>query len=707
MAATLAEFLIDRADSAVVSIDDQGIVTAWNPSAESIFGILRSEALGRPVAELIIPERSREEHFEGLRRFLETGEARVLNRPLELTAIRADGTEIPVALTVSPFHDGDRWSFHAFVSDLSDRKRAEQERERLVEELHLALRGSERRFDAIVGSMGDAVTIRDREHRFVYANPAAVAHLGFASWEELRDTHPDTIMADFWVFAEDGREIRMEDIPSVRILRGEPAEPLLIRTIERRTGRQRWNLLKAAPLLGEQGQVEATITIIEDVTTQKRAELQAAFLAQASALLASSLDYQQTLRNLAELAVPDLVDWCAVDLIDDDGDRQSVAVAHVDPARVELAEELRHYEAREAGPDRGLGLLLRTGEPIFHAEVPDALLEEVAIDDRHLELLRAVGVHSALAVPIRLGQRILGALTLVSSQSGRRLDELDQALAEQVAARAAMAIENARLYSRRSSIARTLQMSLLPEQLPEIPGYELASVYLPAMEGSLVGGDFYDVWRARDGWLLIIGDVAGKGVEAAALTALVRHTMRTASEFLTSPAELLARVDATLKQRPALSVCTALCLRLADGGATLAVAGHPLPLIVRGDRIATAGAHGPLLGAFADVAWADTRVELEPGGTFVAYTDGITDAINGAGGRFGIERLRGALRGGADRSAAAVIEAVGDALAEFQTRTHADDTAAIALHRLPTVTVEGNPSGTRSSTEHASGGAAD
>jgi PAS domain S-box-containing protein len=682
VASTLAEFIIDRAYSAVISMDDQGLVTAWNPSAEKVFGLKRDDAVGRRVAELIVPERLRAAHAEGLRRFLATGVSQILDRRLEMIALRADGTEFAVELTISALQEDSDWSFHAFIRDITERTEAEHERERLVEELHRALRGSERRFEAIVGSLGDPVTIRDREHRFLYANPAAVAHLGFDSWEELRDTSPMTIMAEYSVFGEDGREITMEDIPSVRILRGEEAEPLLIRTVNRSSGRQRWNLLKAAPLLDEEGEIEATIMIIEDVTEQKRVELQGAFLAEASALLASSLDHEQTLRNVAELAVPEVADWCAVDLIDEDGDRNSVAVAHVDPARLELAKELRSYEPERLDPSQGLGLVFRTGESLLYPEIPDELLVESAVDERHLELLRAVGFRSALVVPVRLGDRIMGALTLVSSESGRVLDEFDRQLAEQVAARAAVAIENSRLYSQRSSIARTLQQSLLPEQLPEIPGYELASVYLPAMEGSLVGGDFYDVWQVDDSWLIIIGDVTGKGVDAAALTALVRHTMRTASEFLTSPAELLARVDATLKQRPTLSVCTALCLRLTNDRATLAVGGHPLPLYLTGRRLETVGEYGPLLGAFAEVAWHDVTIELEVGATVVAYTDGITDAVDGNGGRFGLERLCDALGRVSGRPAAEVIGCLAGELAEFQTGAHADDTAAIALHRL-------------------------
>ena len=221
--------------------------------------------------------------------------------------------------------------------------------------------------------------------------------------------------------------------------------------------------------------------MIEDVTEQKRAERQNAFLADVSAALASSLDYEQTLRNVAQLAVPDVVDWCAVDLRDEDGDRQSGRGR----ARRPWAAEARRGAAQlraEIGlnPDEGIGRVVRTGEPVLYPEIPDEMLVRLAADQRHLDLLREVGMRSVAVVPMSVGNRILGAMTLVNAESGRVLDGFDLELAQQVADRAAVAIENARLYSERSSIAHTLQQSLLPEQLPEIPGFELASVYIPA-----------------------------------------------------------------------------------------------------------------------------------------------------------------------------------------------------------------------------------
>jgi len=683
MASDLTELILDRAHNAAVLMDELGVVTYWNPSAERIFGVAREQAIGRTVAELVIPERFRDEHMRGLRRFVEEGVGPLLDQRIEMVALRADGSEFPVEMTISAYRDAEeRWFFHAFVQDISERRQAERERERLVEELRAALRGSERRFEAIIGPLADPVTIRDREHRFVYANRAALEHLGFDSWEKLRETAPSEIMSDYLVRGEDGREIAMRDIPSVRLLRGEAAEPLLIQTINRHSGARRWNLLKSAPLLDEQGEIEATITIIEEVTERKRAELRSEFLAEASAALAGSLDDEQTLRNVAQLAVPGIADWCAVDLLDEDGNRRTVAVAHADREMVDLAETLRGYAPDRVDPDNGLGRVLHTGEAVLYPEITDEMLRRVAVDDRHLELLRALGFRSVLMVPMRLGERILGAMTLVSADSTRALDEFDRELAEQIASRAAVAIANSQLYSERSAIARTLQQSLLPDQLPPISGYELASIYLPAVEASMVGGDFYDVWEARGSWMIVIGDITGKGIEAAALTALVRHTLRTASEFRSSPAELLAFVDATLKKRSTLSVCTALCIRLERDTVTLAVGGHPLPLHLCGEAVCELATHGPLLGAFPDARWSDFSLELQVGSTLVAYTDGITDAMGEGNARFGLPRLRELLEGVRERPVAEVMDLLAHRLESFQAGSHTDDTAAIALRRL-------------------------
>ncbi len=682
MPSGITELILDRAPNAVISMDADGLATYWNPSAESTFGIPSGEAVGRPVAELIIPARFRDAHTAGLRRFFADGTGPLLDRRVELSACRGDGSEFPAEMTISAWRDRGHWTFTAFIQDISERRDAERERERLVEDLRRALTGSERRFEAIVGSLEDPVTIRDRNDRIVYANRAALAHLGFDSLDELARTPPDSIMADYVVLAEDGREIAMGQIPSVRLLRGETPKPLLIRTIHRQSGIERWQLLKAAPLLDEDGGFEATIMVIEDVTTQRREQQRAAVLSQASAVLASSLDYEQTLRNVAQLAVPEISDWCAVDLIDADGDRVPVAVAHVDPARLRLADQLRRYPVGQIDAEQGLGRVLRTGESLLYPEIPEEMLVRAAVDERHLALLRAVGMRSAAVVAIRLGRRILGGMTLVGAESGRALDHADLALAEEIAARAAVAIENARLYSERSTIARTLQQSLLPERLPEIPGFVLSGTYSPALEGTDVGGDFYDAWKSGDGWMITIGDVTGKGLEAAALTSLVRHTLRAMSEFVASPAQLLERLDAVLKREGTRSICTAILLRLDRNGVTMGVGGHPLPIRITSAGAAPVGNFGPMLGAFDGVRWSDIALDLSPGSTLVMYTDGVTDALGRDGERYGQGRLRDMLEGCRQLSAHGVIDRLNAALADFQVGEHADDMAALALSRL-------------------------
>jgi len=557
----------------------------------------------------------------------------------------------------------------------------------LLRDLRRAVPGTEQLFDAVVGALSDAVTIRDRDHRIVYANRAALDHMGFASWTEMRDVPAGRIMADYDVTDEHGHSVTMDQIPSVRLLRGEEAAPLLIRTVHRHTGVVHWNLLKASPLRGSEGTIEATITTIEDVTDQRLAELRAAYVARATSVLASSLDYEQTLQNVAELAVPTIADWCGVDLVGPRGERVPVAVAHVDPARLQLAQELRRYGPGRPNPEGGVGAVLRSGEPLLYPEITDEMLEGAALDERHLELLRSVGMRSVAIVPMRTASHTLGTMTLVNAESGRVLQPDDVRLASQIAERAAVAIENARLYSERSRIAHTLQQSLRPEPLPEVPGYAVASLYLPAVDGSEVGGDFYDLWEVDEGWLLVVGDVTGKGVEAAVLTSLARHTLRTASEFVSSPAALLGRLDRTLRAQPQPSICTALCARLEPERLVLASGGHPLPLMLSPGGIEELGAPGPLLGAFPDAQLTDVVARFPPDAALVAYTDGVTDAVRADGDRFGVERLLEALERCRECGAQQVIDTLCEALESFGSGRHVDDTAAVVIRRsLPAST---------------------
>jgi PAS domain S-box-containing protein len=677
-----ARKILNVADSAFISMDDEGRITYWNIRAEETFGWTREQAVGQNAIELIVPERFRETLRKGFRRFKAGGETPLLDRRSEQLALRADGSEFPVEMIVSALDEDGTHSFHAFLTDISGRRAREQERQLLLAELEHALQGSEQRLQAIVDSLVEAITIRALDNRLIYANRAALDRMGLASVAELAAADPRALMDGYEVSTENGAEVQMEDLPSVRLLQGEGRpEPMLLRTVEKATGDERWVLLKAAAVRDEGGAIDSAVTIIEDVTQSKRLQLRSEFLARAATLLASSLDYGQTLQNVAGLAVPALADWCGVDLVDEEGRREPVAVAHVDPSRVELAARLREYEPEQMQPDRGIGRVIATGEPALFNEITEEALRASAVDDRHFELLRQVGLRAALLVPMKIRGRTIGTISLVSAESGRTFGADDVEFAGQIAERAALAVENARLYSERAGIARTLQASLLPEALPELPDWELAAMYRPAAQEGEVGGDFYDVWEAGGDWLMMIGDVTGKGVRAAAVTSLVRHTAWTASEFDTRPAHLLQRVNAALRRRPSLSVCTALCLRVSGSRVTVASGGHPLPWLLGEDGVREIGAHGTLLGAFARAQWPEESVALVSGESLVAITDGVTDTIGAADERFGTARLRELLDGLRGASPMAIRERVIAELERFQVGAQADDTAMLAMRR--------------------------
>jgi serine phosphatase RsbU (regulator of sigma subunit) len=215
-----------------------------------------------------------------------------------------------------------------------------------------------------------------------------------------------------------------------------------------------------------------------------------------------------------------------------------------------------------------------------------------------------------------------------------------------------MAVDHARVHAARTHIATTLQRSLLPPRLPVVPGLTIAARFRAAGPVTEVGGDFYDVFEGRGRWMVMMGDVTGKGPGAAAITSLARHTMRTVAQYEDDPTEMLRRLNDTLGADPERrQICTAVCVLVrelggAGGGVGLQVAcaGHPAPLLVGANGVVRpVGRPGTLLGAFAEGRWTVTEVELAPGDSLVLYTDGVTDT-RGPEGRFGAERLEALLR---------------------------------------------------------------
>jgi serine phosphatase RsbU (regulator of sigma subunit) len=363
-----------------------------------------------------------------------------------------------------------------------------------------------------------------------------------------------------------------------------------------------------------------------------------------------------------------------------------VAVAHADRDREPLIWELsRRYPSGPAGLV-GTPTTIRASTRELAPDLPDSYLERVAADADHLELMRAVGVRSLMTVPLRARGRTFGAMVLVATTEERRLDRRHVELAENLATRAALAADNARQFGEREYISRTLQRSLLPPRLPQVPGVELASRYRPAGEAGDVGGDFYDVFPTSDGqWGLAIGDVAGKGPDAAAVTALARHTLHVAAAYEERPSRVLQALNDALLEDTPRPLLTAAYARLTPGppaALEIACGGHPLPLIVRaGGLVEPAGEPGTLLGFESELELRDRDYALEPGDALVMFTDGVIESrpIARALGPRGLAQL---LSQAAGWSADAIAELIEGAVEERSEGRQNDDVALLVV-RVP------------------------
>jgi PAS domain S-box-containing protein len=513
--------------------------------------------------------------------------------------------------------------------------------------LSAAVSGLEQRLEITLTNLAEAVIVRDGGGSIVFANPAAARLLGVTSVEEITAAAPGTLMELFDVFDEHGRRLSLTDLPSMLAVRGERPAPLLVNNVIRATGAQRWLLHKATPVFDADGALSMVISVIDDLTEVKRAERAQRLLAEAGQVLSSSLAYHESLQRVAELTVPGLADHCRVLLRGDDDGLEEVAVAH-------------------AGGEAPAGS-------------PDLDLAAEALESAEARLAGRV-----IAAPLALaGQPPIGALFLAMTQSGRTFDESDLVLARELGQRAAIAVDNARLYAERSLIAATLQRSLLPPELPSIPGFRLAGAYHAAGEQNEVGGDFYDAYQVRGGWMVLVGDVAGRGAEAAALTSLSRYTLRTAGKLLGDPVATLEQLNDALRERPGLSlvsVCLVL-LRETDGHAQadIVLAGHPPAFHVRGGNPEPVGEFAPFLGAYDSGRWTPVTLALEGGDELVLYTDGVIDTV-GEHDRFGEDRLASVLHGTA--SAADAVLRIEAAVRDFARGPQADDIAVITVERL-------------------------
>ncbi len=415
-----------------------------------------------------------------------------------------------------------------------------------------------------------------------------------------------------------------------------------------------------------------------------RARLQV--LVEAGAAMSASLEVRSVLGAATGAAARRVCDYSIAFLGGRDGRIASATGAHRDPTRFGMVERMANAGLPDPdNPDSIAGRVFATGEPVLIPTMAPEELERAVASGEQLELARTLGVNSLIVVPLAARGRTLGALALVRDQSSPPFDEDDLSLASMLAARAGLAVDNARLYEERDYVAETLRRSLLPPEFPSIPGLEIGARYLPAAEGTQVGGDFYDVFQAEgDRWIAVIGDVVGKGATAAAMMGLARYTIRTAAMSEDRPSRILETLNqAVLKQTSDYRFCTACCARMLRSGSdariTLSTGGHPLPFIVHPDRtVEPVGAPGTIIGVFEDPLLSDQVVDLSIGDALVLYTDGVTDERSDTD-EFGEARLQQALSELAGADPQRMADGVVDTVTGFRTGAPRDDIAILVI----------------------------
>ena len=465
---------------------------------------------------------------------------------------------------------------------------------------------------------------------------------------------------------------------------GEPVHDLQL-SADGRT----WNV-SCAPVRGPGGEVLGVSAAVLDITERERLFARADFLARAGVLLDESLDYERTLRAVADIAVPEIANWCGVSVLDGDGGLQQVAAAHIDPEQRRLGEELNRRYPPDRNAQTGSMRVARSGRTEFVPEITEEMIDAGIPDEEQRALVKRLDLRSVIIAPLRANARTFGTLTLANTGTSRQFDETDVRLAEELARRAGTAIDNARLYTERTHIAHTLQARLLPARLPDVPGAMLAARYRAAGELNEVGGDFYDVFpRSEAEWAMVVGDVSGKGPEAAAVTALARYTLRAGALEDDAPAKALRRLNGALRTHDgsAQYATAALAyLSTAERGlirVRLALAGHPPAMVVRRDgAVDAAGAYGDMLALDAEPTFRETELRLEAGDVLLLYTDGVTEAgpRDRPFGETGFAELLGGLAGAAPQ---AVVDAVEAAVVEAHGGEPRDDIALLALSLQP------------------------
>jgi PAS domain S-box-containing protein len=410
----LADF-IENAPIGLHRVGADGTILWANQAELDLLGYTREEYIGRHIAEFHADEHVINDILNRLTRneALHSYEARMRCK---------DGSIRYVLISSNVRREGGEFIHtRCFTRDITDRKRSE------IDLFQMS---------AIIESSDDAIISKRLDGTILSWNPGAERLYGYTPEEAIGQPvtmliPPDQPNEEPHIIEQIKRGERIDHYETIRI---------------RKDGKPVDISLTVSPVKDATGRIVGASKIARDITRRKRAAQAQKFLTDSSREIASSLDYETTLKNVARMAVPALADWCTVDVVEDDGSLKRLAVAHIDPAKIEWALELQKRYPGDPNAEYGIPNVLRTGKSELYTEIPDSLLVAGAIDAEHLQLLRDIGFASAIITPLVAQGRTLGAITFITSESDRHYDTEDVALAENLASSAAIAIDNSRLY---------------------------------------------------------------------------------------------------------------------------------------------------------------------------------------------------------------------------------------------------------------------
>ncbi|MGQ4490965.1 SpoIIE family protein phosphatase [Streptomyces sp. SAS_281] len=612
--------LLDVLGVAALVLDTQGRIVLWSPQAERLLGYSAEEALGEFAARVLVDEEDFELVLRLFGQVMGSGEAWAGVFPVR----HKDGTTRLLEFRNMRLQD-DRGDFYALglAADGEVLRRVERD-------LALSV--------GLVDQSPIGLAVLDPELRFLSANAAlermdgvsAAEHLGRPMAEALSFLGPDGLEAA-------AREVLDSGVPQVsrQVVGRSPTAPDSDRA---------WSV-SLYRLDDSAGRVLGIAASLIDVTDRYRAAAEAerarqhlALIADASVRIGTTLDLEQTALELAEVTVPQLADVAAVDVLDSvlkgrpgpsDGPLliRALAVVAARPTPVVEAADPPGRAARY-GADRLVTRCVRTARPVREPYLDAEKLARVARDEQSAALLAEAGAHSYLAVPLIARGEVLGAIDLIRTDNPLPFTAEDEALAAELAARAAVSIDNARLYRQQQETALTLQRSMLPRNHDDPAGLDVVSRYRPAASRYEVGGDWFDVIGLRDGGTaLVVGDVMGSGINAATTMGRLRTATQTLSRLSLEPAEVLGHLDEiTAGLDPWFATCVYAVYDPGAGRCRVSTAGHLPPVLIPegGEPVLLDLPAGVPLGV-GGVPFSDVTVPLGPGDRLVLYTDGLVE----------------------------------------------------------------------------------